>query len=298
MSKVKCKVCNNEYHSLVSHIRRHNLTPDEYKVKYPGSELESDEYKASRRNMLAERNKSDKMKQVTADRNKSDHMRQVVSKRNSDPEFKLKVREGYTRPEVAKARSEHISKLNKSRWENDEYRSRMSKLISDSQRKISTNSEVKERKRQVMYRNWSNPKLAMAMINSHKSSPFGKPVTYYSSKYDKSYRFRSQGEYEMMIALEKLDATEVTYEEYRVRYTDSLGNTRVYIPDFKVLLDGVTYIIEVKYSDEINLESDKVIGALRHCEEKDYKYCWVRRYVELKYINEHLTLTKSIVQSK
>lgn len=40
-NKIKCLECNTFYGTLISHVKVHNLTPQQYKTKHPGAEIVS-----------------------------------------------------------------------------------------------------------------------------------------------------------------------------------------------------------------------------------------------------------------
>lgn len=278
----KCMICGNEYKSLQRHIKcKHNMTSSEYKNKFPGCKLVSDD----QINSLIDRNKSDKMKQAIINRNKSDKMRKIISDRNRDPEFIKKCKEGMNNPEVKAEQSRRLSERNRENWKDPEYKEKHQEISRQTQNRLNKDPKVIRRKSEMFKSLWRDPDISSRMLNSHKVSPFGRAIRY------KDYYCRSQGEYEMILLLEELGASNITMETLRIPYSDN----RTYIPDILCTINNITYVIEVKYDDNFYDHIEKVKGAISYCNNLGYKYCWCRRFVELPQIRKDKTLECSII---
>jgi len=56
--KIECRECGNKFHNLASHIiKKHGLTSDEYKARYPNAEIVSSHFKETQRTQMKERYK-------------------------------------------------------------------------------------------------------------------------------------------------------------------------------------------------------------------------------------------------
>jgi hypothetical protein len=262
-----------------------------YRSKYPGADVVSDVFKEKMSQILTERNKSDEMRNIVIARNKSKAMRDFISERNKDPEFKLKVKKGMQNPELKKKQAERLAKRNRESWKDPEYRARHTEIARETQRKRNSDPEVIAKKSKMFRDLWKDPEISKRMLNSYKSSPFGRSCRY------KEYYCRSQGELELLVSLEEIGASNILMENLRIPY-ELDGVIRTYIPDFTCELNGVNYVIEQKYSESSDMYPEKVEGALKYCDDNGYVFCWVRRFKETPKILATKSLDCSIVRSK
>jgi hypothetical protein len=284
---IKCKICGYETEKLLSgHLKRvHHINSKEYLALYPDSEVSSQEWK----NMMSERNRSDNMRRITSERNKTDSMRKIVSERNKNPEFIKKCKDGLRNPDVRKHRSEIASKRNHIMWQSQEYRSKMHKVLSASQKKNMNKDESINRQREIMIRNWSNKNLARKMLDAPRKSIFGVHGIHNSIKFDKEFKFKSLGELEFIKLMESLDSVHsLDYETIRLKMSDG----RTYIPDFLV---NNHYLVEVKFDDSYTEFPDKVDAAIKYCNSNNLEFCWVRRFKEMKFIAESRSLKCAVL---
>ncbi len=273
---VECVICGHKVKtSLTRHLRkRHNISRSNYEKTYKTSAVA-----VSFSKMLADRNKSDKMREITIARNKSTKMRNVVSKRNQDPDFIEKCRNGILNNlDERSRRSQRRAKKNSENWKNQAYRDTMIQKISDCQKEIHADPEYKKLRSEIMLNTWKNPENAKKMLNAPKTSPFGKSCHYFSKKFDHTFYCRSQGEYEFLLALETLN-TVLCVESESIHIVEE---TKVYTPDFLVTSnENHKYLVEVKYEEPYTDHIEKVEMALRYCKSNDMKFCYVRRFVEI-----------------
>ena len=280
---VECKICGKVSKRLVRHVKSaHNMTCAEYKEQYNSPVVSEAEIAK-----LVERNKSDKMRQVTINRNKSDEMRAMISERNRDPEFQAKCRAGYTE-ETRKAQAESMRKTSLECWRDPEYRKRRSQQMSNMMRKLNQDPDYVKIRSDIMKRTWENPENAQRMISAPKNHPYGVQSHRYSDKFNREYYCRSQGESEFVSLCESLENVSdlLPGSHLPVRYMSN-GQSHVYIPDFIVVTSTQTYMIEVKYEgDLITNHIDKVNGAVDYCNSNEMIFCYVNRFSGISKIKE------------
>jgi len=273
----KCLICDYQSGNIVYHLKSaHKLTTKEYRKDYPEAQVISDIMIQHASKTMTARNKSEKARQTTQEMNKSiTHIE--------------KVKQGLAKPSAKTKMSERTAKNNIKMWENPEYRKRRSDAARATQNKLNKNPEIIKKKSELFRKLWKDPKASSKMLNSYKKSIFGKPVRY------KNYYCRSQGEHELILALEQIGATDIIQEHRRVPYYIN-GVEHTYVPDIECTLEGQQYLIEVKYKESAAEFPDKVEGALEYCAKNSLKFCWVRRFVEIPVIISTKSLNCSIVK--
>ena len=290
---VICKICGYQGNKLLgNHLRSaHKITSNMYLDMFPGSEVCSKEWS----NMMSERNKSDRMRGATSERNKSEESRKRISERNKDPDFKKKCKEGLNRPDVKKAMSERMTDRNKNNWKDPEYREHMRSKISESQKKVMNDPDRKLLQSKIMKRYFEdNPDFVERFISSPtKSWKTSSRGTYRFSRFDKEFKYKSIGELEfMMICDSVLDISDISYEKVHIK--KYIGGT--YTPDFLLTFcDGSRYMIEIKFSESFENYLDEIIPAIDYCYENNIKFCYIRRFPDLKNFTESTILDEFVL---
>ena len=258
---IKCLICGYETKmSLQNHLKySHNMTCKDYENEYkvPSKSQEWSD-------MMTKRNKSNKMRE--ASRNKSKKAIENISK--------------------------SATERNKNMWKNPEYRKHMKETLSRTQRNYMNSEEGKKRQREVMLKNWSNPKIAERMLNAPKSNwGCAKRKVYYSEKFNKEFKLKSIGELEFLLTCESIDSiTFLDYESVHIKTSD-----KIYTPDFRVVQDGKVYIIEVKY-DNLYQDNMKIVNiALDYCLENNFEFCWMRRFKEIPQLKKNKLLSEFVL---
>lgn len=114
---------------------------------------------------------------------------------------------------------------------------------------------------------------------------FGIEGSVYSNKCGKIIYCRSLLE---MIAIRILENDEnvlsYSYEPFRITYCDTYGDSRTYIPDFKVeYKDGKVVIVEVKMEREVQFEINKLKfnAAIDFCKDNNMEFIvWTDMYIK------------------
>lgn len=275
--EVECLICGEICSGrLLGHLRKvHNLSTKDYRKEFPGaSVLCKDEEESIRQRLIV--------------RNKSEKQRSAISQRNRDPEFQRKCQEGCTE-ETRKAQAENMRKVSKRLWSSPEYRNAKSKEMSELMKRLSQDPEYRKLRSEIMKRTWKNPESASKMLSAPKCHPFGKQCSCHSVKFDRNFWCRSQGEYEFLKLCESLDqVTDVISEESSpIEYFDSDDVSHVYLPDFIVTTENQSYIVEIKYEDDLIVNhKDKVNAAVDFCKTNGLVYCYVNRFSGISKIRD------------
>lgn len=251
---LKCEICGYVCKSILTkHIRSaHNMSEDEYLKLYPNSKLFSDEWKQ----MMSDRNKSQKMRDITISRNKEQYMRDAISNRNKNPEFIKKCKEGIKNSETwHDVHSVSTTKRNKEMWKDPEYAEKMTNIL--------RNSNIER---------WKDPEYAKRMLDILPSK-YGKKQKYYSEYFNKEFSLKSNSELSFVKLCERLKVSELIYEPFGIQYEWKDKTIHTYYPDF--LVDN-KYIVEVKWDESYRCRNNlyKSIGAINYCKNNDYKFCW------------------------
>lgn len=170
-------------------------------------------------------------------------------------------------------------------WQQEEYRNKMCKAISKSQKENMNSPERIAKQREVMLRNWKDKDISEKMINAPKKSYFTKRGWIESARFKNKLRYDSTGEKEFILACENIEYIKMLSRcDLRINYFIN-SEEHTYIPDFKVITNsGDTYIVEIKFDEEV--EENKLKYALEYCKENNLNYVLLRRFKELpKFIN-------------
>lgn len=245
---VKCLICGYECSKLLSnHLRLvHKISSIEYRKMFNDAEVVSSEFK----DMMSERNKSDKMRNLTVERNKTDKMREAISRRNKDEDFKKKCKDGIEKSESwHEVHSRTASETNKKNWRDPNYRERMINVLMES------------------------------------TPSYGRRNEYFSHKFNKLFKLKSLAEKSFVNLCESLESvTDLKYESLRIKY-----NSRTYIPDFLAVTNDGIYLVEVKSTNnDPETSKEKVNSAIEYCELNGMKFCWYseRHHSQIKSIED------------
>lgn len=275
--EVKCLICGEIcYGRLINHLRKvHNLTTSQYRSKFPNAHVLCRDEEISIRERLIERNKSDKQ-------------RRLISERNRDPEFQKKCQAGCTE-ETRRAQSENMKRVSNRLWSNPEYRRTKSQEMSQLMKSLRQDPDYVAKRSEIMKKTWENPENAAKMIAAPKNHPYGHQKEYFSKRFSRNYYCRSLGEYEFILTCESLPEVQdvVSGERLSIRYIDSQGQSRLYLPDFLVTTETGVFLVEVKYEgDDIHNYTNKVNSALDYCKLRGMTYCYVNRFSGIARIRE------------
>jgi len=134
-----CKECGERVFNIASHVRKHQITKEQYLEKFPGSLIYSNLYLINKKKTEEEKKaQSEKLKKRFKTKEGEITRQQIAEasrRNNSDPEFLARksenMKEVNNRPGV---REKH-SKISKKMWEDPEYRKKIKKLWEDPKRK-------------------------------------------------------------------------------------------------------------------------------------------------------------------
>lgn len=269
-----CNICNEAVKTkLQFHLKnKHNISTLEYKTMFPGcSTISKNEY----------------LRYV--ERNTSNKMRNIISERNKDPEFQKKCQAGCTE-ETRRIQSETMRKVSLECWKDPEYREKMSNVASETQKRENQKPDVIKRKSELSKSLWQIPEIATKMLTAPKKHPFGIQCSYSSSKFNRTYWCRSQGEYDFIKLCEDLGYVIdiISGEKSPIKYNDENNTEHIYLPDFIVYTSDQTYLIEVKYEgDSIENYKYKVNSAIDYCTKNNMIYCYVNRFSGISNIDKY-----------
>lgn len=286
MPAVKCLICGEEFtRGIKFHLKKsHGICSKEYREMFPGAQVISDKELEEKRSRVHSPEEIAKL----VERNKSQRMRDIISERNRNPEFQKKCQEGCTE-ETRKSQSENMRKVSKKCWEDPDYRENHCQIARETQARESQRSEVKKRKSEMFKKLWNNSEFSTKAISAPKNHPYGRQSWYTSSKFNKEFYCRSQGESDFLSFCESSD--DVINVESGVVFpiTYFVGNDEhVYIPDFIVKTKNISYIVEIKYEDDlIENHKDKVNSAVDFCKNHNMRFCYVNRFSGIKKIKEN-----------
>ena len=246
-NNVRCEICGKKFKFLPIHlVSAHGMTSEEYKKKFPGKPLISEEYLENKKSAMKALYTEEKRKQIS----------EIMKKKWQDEEYRKKMKQ------IA---SKVITEYNKKAWQDPEYRKRKSelqkqvvarqlqdpefrKMLSENGKKSWKNAseEFKNRRRnqarELALKNnerWKYDEEYRARMSERTAELVRKGIFTYkpSTKIlidgEKEYVMKSAWEVAVYIWLKDKNYT-FEYEPIKVPYNDKNGNPRVYIPDFFV----------------------------------------------------------------
>ena len=114
-----------------------------------------------------------------------------------------------------------------------------------------------------------------------KSWKYSNRGSIFVERFNKTYKYKSQGELEFIKLCSELEyVDDLLYEPIKIEYED-----HIYIPDFLVITSEKKYLVEIKFDDNSPEEfKDKVNSAIEYCSDNEMSFCWIRRFKELPQI--------------
>jgi hypothetical protein len=238
---ITCNECSKNFNSIVSHVRKHNLTPKQYLEKYPNSPLMSEEQK----NKISSKTKEAMANPQT--RENYLNSRKAIDYSKIKPIYdrtdkKIKERQ------YSKERNEKVSEARKKYWE-DKKGKTVEELYGEEKGK-----EIRKNK---------------SIQTSGENNPaYGKVYTKIGRKrgYYKGYFFRSLWEYSYLKFLEfnKVCLEDVEYEKILIKFKFKKIH-RTYRPDF--YLKKENKLIEIKSKYHLNIDNE-LINVKKEAAEK------------------------------
>lgn len=249
---IKCIICGIEKeYSIVEHLKFvHNMTSKEYKEKY-NLEVRSEEFK---------KNTSKHSKNVWLQKGYKEKMSDIQKKSHSTKEFKEKQSKKLKKyyEEGGKTWNDGLTKdldiRLKSIGEKNRKRIKGSKNPEHSLRLKKVWEKIKEENPEKLIEyNRKKSETICRLISENKNYHLG--YNQYKRGYYKEFYFASSYEEKFMIFLDSCDKIKDWTNKHGIviRYLDSEGINRGYIPDFKLeLINGDILIIEIKAEKLIN----------------------------------------------
>lgn len=247
---IKCNECDRQFNSIVSHVRKHNLTPKQYLEKYPNSALMSDEQKEKISKKTKEAmQRPDVLKKYRNFIKNNDFSNRKPKYDRKDPEIKKR--------QYSEERNKKISEAKKQFWKNNKgktveelYGEEKGKLI--RQIKSEQNSGSNNPAYNKIYKN------------------VGRARGYY-----KQFFFRSLWEYSYIKFLESsgYDLQDIQYEKISIKFNFK-ETERTYRPDFYITKERKLIEIKSKWhlkNDNLLIESKKE-AAEKWCLENNSTY--------------------------
>jgi hypothetical protein len=227
---ITCNECSKNFNSIVSHVRKHNLTPKQYLEKYPNSPLMSEEQK----NKISSKTKEAMANPQT--RENYLNSRKAIDYSKIKPIYdrtdkKIKERQ------YSKERNEKVSEARKKYWE-DKKGKTVEELYGEEKGK-----EIRKNK-SIQTSGENNPAYGKVYEKA------GRIRGHYKGLF-----FRSLWEYSYLKFLESNGycLEDIQYEKIKIKYTKN-GSGRTYIPDYYINKDRLLIEIKSKWNIQNNLE--------------------------------------------
>lgn len=248
---IKCLECGIEFNSIVSHVRKHDMTPKQYLEKYPNMPLMSQEQKTK----ISNTTKAAMKRQEVAEKRKQ-YFKTNNFKNNKFPIFDRKnplIKERM----YNKERNKKISDARKKYWED---------------KKGKTVEELYGEEKGKAIR-----KIKSQQTSGENNPAYGKIYTKVGRKrgYYKNFFFRSLWEYSYLKYLESNNycLNDIEYETVTIKFKFKNVH-RTYKPDYYLKKDNKLIEIKSKYhlkldNELINIKSQ---AAEKWCTENNASY--------------------------
>jgi len=247
---IKCEICNKEFNFIPGHLKKHNLTVEQYKQQYACAKLTSEEMnkKTSESTKLAMR-QTEMLEKMKEARKKIDYSKNKPIFDRNDQQIKKR--------QYSLERNKKISDAKKKFWESKKGKTVEQLFGEEKGKKI----------RQIK-----------SLQNKGENNPaYGKVYTKIGRKrgFYKGFFFRSLWEYSYIKFLEQNGTflEDIQYETIKIKYTNK-GSGRTYTPDF--FLPKEKKLIEIK--SKWFLQTDKELidikkqAAEKWCLENNISY--------------------------
>lgn len=250
--KVECSVCGKKYKVITSsHLRKHDISIEDYKLNYPDSPLSSqyfvEKMKVINRNINGREDVRKKISDSVKEANKADNLRKRKSdgmkkvwdsKDYRDRMYTIHV-EAQNRDEVKTKKSNSL----KDTWKTDVFRDKMQSIYKSEeyqekviaiQKEVSSRPEIVKNKKIKSRALWDSKEFRVRVAKGRKRFKYSINglIVYLRSSWEKK-------------VCEYLDTLKIPYEYESTAFKYMINNEeRLYIPD--IYLETMNVYLEIK----------------------------------------------------